>query len=333
MPREVGLAVVGLGRMGRLYAEIVSRVVEGVRLVAVWSRSRAKCEEVARELGARCVETIEGIARDESVEGVIVATPSYTHADIAAIFVEAGKPVFVEKPIDVDLGKASKLVSLAERKGVPLLVGYMRRFHPDYRRAKEVVESGELGEPVAYVGVSKDPEPPPPGWLRDPRLSGGLVLDLASHDFDLARWFLGEEPIEVYAVGGELCCPGLGDFDTIVATIRFGRKVATVFSSRKSSYGYDVRSEVHCTEGAVFIGSTHVSTLAIARSQSIAFPGVSWFQKKFFEAYVEEVKHFARVVKGLEKPLVSGVDALKALCVAVAVRRSLEDGKPHAVPC
>ncbi len=335
MPRTASLGVVGLGRMGRLYAEIVSRSVEGARLVAVFSRTRSRCEEVARELGARCVSSAEEMMRDPEVEGVIVATPSYTHAEMIELAADYGKHVLVEKPIDVDIDRARRAVSRAERSGIKLLVGYMRRFHSSYRRAKELVDEGRIGIPYAYIGVSKDPEPPPPGWLRDPRLSGGLLLDLASHDFDLARWFLGREPIEVYARGGDFHGAGFGDADSAIATIAFeGGAFATVIASRRSPYGYDVRCEIHGTEGAVFVGSRHSYEVSIGGWGRVEYVGIEWFQKRFLEAYTEEVRHFARLVTGVEeKPLVSGRDALKALCVAAAARESMERGAAVRVAC
>ncbi len=331
----VGLAVVGLGRMGRLYVDVVARFVDGVRLVGVFTRTFAKAEAVAREYGVKAYRCLDELLRDPDVDGVIIATPTYTHADFIVRVAEVGKHVFCEKPIDVDLVKAKRAVEVVERCGVKLLVGYMRRFDRAYRRAKEVVERGEIGEPLVYIGVSRDPEAPPEGWLRDPRLSGGLVLDLMSHDFDLARWFLGDEVVEVYAHGGVFVYDfmrDLGDFDTVVAYLRFSRgKIAVVYGSRRAPHGYDIRCEVHGTEGSISIGVDYDYSVRLATSSGVRFSGLAWFQERFFSAYVEEIKHFRDVIRYDIKPLVSGYDAIKALEIAQAVTRSIIERRPIAV--
>ncbi len=329
----VNLAVVGLGRMGRLYVDVVARCVERAKLVAVYTSSKAKCEEIAKPLGAACYNDIGALLRDPRIDGVVVTTPSHTHADVALMAVERGLHVFVEKPIDVDLSKARNLVEKAERMGVHLLVGYMRRFDESYREAKRLVDEGAVGRVVMYVGISRDPEPPPPGWLRDPKLSGGLVLDLMSHDFDLARWFIGSEPVEVYAVGGELHGGGLGDYDEVVTTIRFANgAVAVAMGSRYSPHGYDIRCEVRGTQGSIHVGAMHRHDLAVAKGGGVSYRGFEWFQKRFLNAYTAEIQHFANLILGIdERPLVTGRDALIALAVAKAVRESLTRGTPITV--
>jgi len=331
--RIANLAVIGLGRMGRLYAEIIAKRVGIARLVAVYTSSRAKCEEIAKPLGAACYDNLDALLKDPRIDGVVIATPSHTHANIALKAVERGLHVFVEKPIDVDLAKARKLVEEVEKRGVHLLVGYMRRFDESYREAKKLVDEGAIGRIIMYVGISRDPEPPPPGWLRDPALSGGLILDLMSHDFDLANWFVGSEPIEVYAIGGELHGGGLGDFDEVVATIKFASgAMAVVIGSRYSPQGYDIRCEIRGTKGSIYVGTMHRHDVAIATSRNVTYKGFEWFQKRFLDAYTAEIEHFARLILGVdEKPLVTGRDALIALAIAKAVRKSLEKGVPITI--
>lgn len=329
---NVGLGVVGLGRMGRLYVDIIAKFIDGARLIGVTSRTYSKAERIAKEYGVKAYKSYDEMLRDPEVDGVIIATPSYMHAEMIIRAAEESKHVFSEKPIDVDIDKARAAVKAVERYGVKLLVGYMRRFDRIYRKAKELIDGGNIGKPILYIGISKDPEPPPEGWLRDPKLSGGLILDLMSHDFDLARWFLGSEVVEVYAKGDVYIYDymrELGDYDNVMVTLKFSNgAIALIYGSRRSSYGYDVRSEVHGTEGTIFIGSEYNNSLRLGRNGSIRFHGHLWFQKRFFEAYVEEVKHFVDLIRRDLKPLVSGMDALKALEMANAVRKSIKEDKP-----
>lgn len=328
----VGLGVVGLGRMGRLYVDIIAKFIDNAKLIGVTSRTYSKAERIAKEYGVKAYRSYDEMLRDPQVNGVIIATPSYMHAEMIVRAAEEGKHVFSEKPIDVNIDKARGAVKAVERHGVKLLVGYMRRFDHAYRRAKELIDEDSIGKPILYIGISKDPEPPPEGWLRDPKLSGGLILDLMSHDFDLARWFLGSEVIEVYAKGDVYIydyMKGLEDYDNVMATLKFSNgAIAFIYGSRRSSYGYDVRSEVHGTEGTIFIGSEYNNSLRLGRNGGIRFNGHLWFQKRFFEAYVEEVRHFVDLIRRDLKPLVSGEDALKALEIANAVRRSIKEGRP-----
>jgi len=332
----VRLCVIGLGRMGLLYTEIIATVVKGAELAGVLSRSRGKAGSVASKYGVRAYGCLDEVLRDPGVDGVVVTTPTYTHAEIVARAAEAGKHVFVEKPLDVDVSKAEEAVRAVRRYGVKLLVGYMRRFDDQYLKAKELISEGAIGKPVAYVGISKDPEPPPSGWLRDPNLSGGLVLDLMTHDVDLAHWYLGGEVTEVYAVGDAYLHEDLGrvgDQDLVTAHLRFGNGAsATLLASRFSGYGYDVRSEIHGTAGTVFIGSpTPPNHVIVGREGGLRTYLTSlsaWFKERFLKAYIKEVEHFTTVIREDKEPLVSGEDALKALKVGVAIRKSLKEGRP-----
>ncbi len=330
--RRLGLCVIGLGRMGRLYVDLISKYINEAKLTAVISRSYTKAEEVCREYGCRPYSDLDKALIDENVDAIVVATPTYTHSDYIIRAAEHHKHVFVEKPIDVDLRRAEEAVRKCRRYGVKLQVGYMRRFEDNYVKAKEVIESGELGEPLIYIGISKDPEPPPPGWLRDPNLSGGLVLDLMSHDFDLAMWYLRDEVVEVYAVGGNYVIKDLGDYDTIVTQLRMSRGgTAVVYGSRKSAYGYDIRCEIHCSLGTVMIGSEANHNLKLCSKYGIKMEGYPWFQRRFMRAYINELKSFINSVLKDEETKVTGEEALKVLKVALAVRKSLEVGKPVKV--
>ncbi len=329
---RIGIAVIGLGRMGRLYVDIVKKFVDGAELVGVYSRTLAKAEDIARSYGVKAYRSLDEVARDQRIDGVIVATPSYTHSEIAIYMAEHGKHVFVEKPIDVDVVRARRAIEACRRYGVAMLVGYMRRFDRAFAEAKRLIDSGAIGKPIAFIGISKDPEPPPEGWLRDPRLSGGLILDLMSHDFDLARWYLGSEPLEVFAHGDAYVfdyMKSIGDHDNAAVFIKFENgSIATIYGSRRSGYGYDIRCEIHGTEGKLSVGLEYDPSIRLSTSRGMEMKNLEWFQQRFFEAYVEEIRHFINVVKGIEKPRILPEDALQALRVAIAARKSIEQGRP-----
>ncbi len=329
---KVGLCVVGTGRMGKLYMELISKYLNNTYLAAVVSRSLSRAEELCKIYNCRPYDNLEKALMSKDVDAVVIATPTYTHADLIIRSCEYGKHVFVEKPIDVDLIKAEGAVRKCRKYGVKLQVGYMRRFEDSYAKAKEVVDSGVLGEPLVYIGISKDPEPPPPGWLRDPRLSGGLVLDLMSHDIDLAMWYLRDVVTEVYATGGNYVVKDLGDYDTVVAHLRMSRgKSALIYGSRKSTYGYDIRSEIHCSLGTVMIGSEANYNLKVCSSKGITVEGYPWFQRKFLSAYINELNAFINSIINDEEPKVSGEEALRVLKVAIAINESVKSGKPVSI--
>jgi len=333
MGRRIGLGIAGLGRMGRLYLEIAARYIGRDRLrIFVTCAHPAKAESIAREYGVEWFPSFEHMVRSPDVDAIVVATPSHLHAEMIARAAEEGKHVFVEKPIDVDPQRARRAIEVAERRGITLLVGHTRRFDQEFRRAKRLVESGAIGRPIVFIAVSRDPEPPPPGWLRDPEKSGGVVIDLGIHDIDTAMWILGEEISRVCAWGSREVYGGAlhpRDFDTVTvaATTRSGKRVL-MYWSRFSPYGYDIRCEVHGTEGSVFVGRLEGDSVRLCTARGIIAEGFSWFQRRFFDAYRRELEHFLNLVTGVEERLaVEPREALRDLIVARRVIDSIQLGR------
>ncbi len=327
----MGIAVIGLGRIGKVHAEIYRYRVEGAKLVAVVDIKEDLARMMGEKLGVKWYVDYEKALKDPEVDAVVICTPSYIHAEMAVRAAEEDKHIFCEKPLTVEAEDARKCVRAVEKAGVKLQVGYMRRFDYAYRRAKEKIEKGEIGEPLVFMGVSRDPAPPP-GWVADPKLSGGLFLDLMSHDFDAARWLMGAEVEEVYVLAGALVYEqvrAMDDVDTAAVLMKFsGGKIGFVQGSRRSTFGYDIRAEVLGSEGCVFVGSSLDSTFALGTVRGVTFDGHPWFQRRFYDAYVEEDRHFVKVLLEDGEPLVKGVDGLRAVEIAEACWRSYREVRP-----
>ncbi len=248
MPSLVKIGVIGLGRMGQLYTRLLATQVSGVHLdavaeVGVQSRSQIMSElDVAHAFA----DAYELLALPE-LDAVVIATPTSTHYDLVIAAAKAGKAIFCEKPLALTLEENRSILQAVASAQVPLQVGFMRRFDAAYQRAKTLIVDGQIGDPVTFKSLSRDPFCPP-GDYMDPAKSGGLILDMAIHDFDLARWLVGSEVERVTAEGTVLVCNELaavGDIDNALVNMRFvNGALGNIAASRNAFYGYDIRTEV-----------------------------------------------------------------------------------------
>ena len=329
--KRLGVGVVGLGRIGVLHAEVFASRIERARLVAVADVREEVAKSVAERLRAKAYTSYEKMLKDPEVEAVVICTPTFLHKDMVVRAAEEGKHIFCEKPLTVTVEEAKECLRAVEKAGVKLQVGYMRRFDYAYRRAKEKIEKGEIGEPLVFVGIARDPGAPP-GWAADPSKSGGIFLDMLSHDFDMARWLMGKEIREVYVIGGAYLYDEIrekGDLDVVMINFKFeGRAVGFIHGSRKSVFGYDLRTEVMGTEGTVYVGTIPDPMFAHGRPDGVVYGGVQWFWKRFYDAYVDEDIHFVECVLEDKKPLITGEDGLRAVEIGEACWRSYREGKP-----
>lgn len=328
---RVGL--IGLGRLGRVYArDLASRIPE-TRLVAVCDPLDEVVLETADELDVALRYTrAEDLIEDQGVDAVVIVTPTRTHKDLALLCARAGKPAFCEKPAALDLQDALAMKSAVEKSGVFLQMGFMRRFDPGYVAARARLNEGRIGRAVLFKSSSRDPAPPPLAYA-DPRNSGGLILDLGIHDFDLARLFMGDVS-GVSAIGGTFAHPELasvGDIDNAVITLTFrGGGLGVVDLSRNSVYGYDVCTEILGDAGALRIGYLRQTPFDLMTRGSAhdAAPG---FLERFALAYTAQLQDFARNVLGGLPAAISIDDGIEALRIAIAARQSLATGRPVEV--
>ena len=327
----VRLGLLGAGRIGKTHARSIADG-DGARLVAVADPDEAAVAAVVEATGTRTA-SVEEVLADPAIEGVLIATPTDLHAELIERAAAAGKAIFCEKPIDLHLSRAQESVAAAARCGVPLMIGFNRRFDPSFRRLRDDIDRGLIGDVELVQITSRDPAPPPIEYVRR---SGGLFRDMMIHDLDMARFLVGEAIVEVTASGSALLDKAIGDagdVDTSVAVLRSaGGRLCVISNSRRATYGYDQRIEVHGSEGMVFAGNPVATTVTRAdRSGFATDPLNGFFMDRYADAYREEIATFCAVVRGADVPYPSGEDGLAALAIADAASHSLATGRTVAV--
>jgi myo-inositol 2-dehydrogenase / D-chiro-inositol 1-dehydrogenase len=324
----IGVAVLGAGRMGRTHIRNLAGMTEA-RVVAV-ADPVAEAAEAGRALARAELAFSDPLAAigAAGVDAVVIVTPTSTHARLIEAALDAGKAVWCEKPIALELAETARIVELAGRTGAQLQLGFMRRFDPGYAAAKARIEAGELGRIEQFRALSRDTYPPPFEFLRE---SGGIFLDMAVHDLDLARYLVGEV-VEVQAWAAVLAEPRFAeadDFDTALAMLRFeDGALGVVETARHSRWGYDIRTEVAGAEGKVVIEA--MQKTAATFSHDFGFHGDHFesFPDRFEAAFRLELEAFIEAVRAGRQPSPGPQDALETLRLAIACTRSRAEGRP-----
>jgi len=331
MAARLGIGVVGLGRMGALHARYVARGVPGAKVVAVADFDIERARAMGVELDvANVFGSAAELAACPEVDAVLLATPSVRHPDDVIAAASAGKDVLCEKPLSLDIAGSEAALAAVAKAGIRLQVGLMRRHDPDYARAAERLAGGVVGRPVLFKSLQFDPEPPALAFC-DPKISGGIFLDMGIHEFDLARWLMDDEVVEVHAWGSTAGVPELatvGDYDSAVVNLRF-RKGGTgsVEMARTTVYGEDVRTEVVGSEGSVFIGRLPYSQGSFGTRGTLTIDAVDPSQMRFAIAYAAQVQAFVAALAAGQPVTPTGEDALAALRISLAARDSAEQGR------
>jgi predicted dehydrogenase len=331
MAARIGLAVIGAGRMGGNHARLIAAGVPEARIVAIGDVDGGAARRLADEIGGATpfADPLRAISAP-GVDAVLVAVSSVHHRAVVEAAAAAGKHILCEKPLALDLAETDAILAAVERAGVQLQVGFMRRHDPDHVRARARIQSGELGRPLLFNSRQYDADPPPPAIL-DPRVSGGIMLDMGIHEFDSARFLMGSDVVEVQATGAVQIFPELadaGDFDTAVVNLRFASgAIGSVELSRRVAFGEDVRTEVHGTEGSAFIGA-----LPIAGGSAFGGPaGVRWDAPsktlpRFAAAYMDQARAFGRSIRDGEPVSPDGADGRAAFLIAMAADEAARGG-------
>jgi myo-inositol 2-dehydrogenase/D-chiro-inositol 1-dehydrogenase/scyllo-inositol 2-dehydrogenase (NAD+) len=337
MSGELRVAVVGAGRAGMVHARNFAAGVRGARLAALVDPNRDTLAVAVAETG--CEQTyadpLQAVAAD-GVDAVVIASPTFTHAELALAALAAGKPVLCEKPLASTLAEADAIARAAAESHAAFVMGFMRRFDPTWAAVAERIAAGEIGRPLLVRSTGRGPGLPPE-WALDPDTSGGLIAEVNSHDLDSIRWLSGQEFETVYAVGRAAKRPDLaerfpGFVDVLLATFELsGGALAQLDGACPADYGYDARVEVYGSEGVAFAGDPRRgSALLVRRGEAVAEPVLGW-RDLFAEAYRAEDAHLVAVARNEAEPRTSVEDGVRALEAVFAVNRSLAEGSPVAV--
>lgn len=331
---NIRIGVLGAGRIGQIHAENASFRVPGAEVVVVADVVRSAAESCAAKVRAKkATDRAEEVLADRSVDAVLIATSTDTHARLISEAARAGKHIFCEKPIDFDLEKIDAAIAEVEKAGVLFQIGFNRRFDPSFLKARELVQGGKIGKPHLLRVTSRDPKPPPIEYVK---VSGGLFTDMTIHDFDVARWMMGEEVEEIYASASNLVDPAIrevGDVDTAVLSLRYGSgALGSIDNSRRAVYGYDIRVEVFGSEGVVHVGNLPPTGVTVGSTGGYTSDGpLFWFVERFEQAYVNELRHFVDCVQKGVKPSAGPNDGRAPLLLARAANRSLAERRPVKV--
>jgi myo-inositol 2-dehydrogenase/D-chiro-inositol 1-dehydrogenase len=320
------IALLGAGRIGQVHARAVSSV-PAAKLVAVADPVNKNAKLVQDQYDCD-IRTIDQILLSDDVDGVVICTPTDTHADLIERFAKVGKAIFCEKPVDLDISRVQACLAVVEEESATLMVGFNRRFDPDFQALKSSIDAGQIGEVEMVTIISRDPEAPPYEYITR---SGGIFRDMMIHDFDVARWMLGEEVVSVQAAASVLTDPNIGkygDFDSANTILKTASgKHCSITNSRRASFGYDQRIEVHGSTGCVAVDNHHQSRINVANAQGYTKPPLlDFFMSRYVAAYSAEIEHFVECLASGSQPHTDGYDGLMSLALAEAALESVRTG-------
>jgi myo-inositol 2-dehydrogenase/D-chiro-inositol 1-dehydrogenase len=321
----VRFGLLGAGRIGKVHAKAVSGNPDAV-LVAVADAFPAAAEAIAQAYACE-VRTIDAIEKASDIDAVVICTPTDTHADLIERFARAGKAIFCEKPIDLDVGRVRECMKVVEETKGKLMVGFNRRFDPHFMAVRKAIDDGKIGEVEMVTITSRDPGAPPIDYIKR---SGGIFRDMTIHDFDMARFLLGEEPVAVTAHASVLVDPEIGkagDYDSVSVILETASgKQAIISNSRRATYGYDQRIEVHGSQGVVSAEIQRAVSIEIANGDGYTRPPLhDFFMTRYTEAYANEIASFISAVEKGTTITPSGADGLAALALADAAVKSVAE--------
>jgi myo-inositol 2-dehydrogenase/D-chiro-inositol 1-dehydrogenase len=323
----VRFGLLGAGRIGKVHAKAVMGDANA-KLVAVTDAMPAAAQAIADQYGCD-VRSMEAILAATDIDAVIICTPTDTHADLIEAFVKGGKAVFCEKPIDLSLDRVKSCLSVVRAHKGTLMVGFNRRFDPHFQAVRAEIDKGTIGAVEMVVITSRDPGAPPVEYIAR---SGGIFRDMTIHDFDMARFLLGEEIAEVSAMAAVLVDQTIGkagDFDSVQVMLKTASgKQAMISNSRRATYGYDQRIEVHGSKGAVSAENQRPVSIEVATGAGYTRPPLhDFFMTRYTEDYAAEIATFIAAMAGTGKAEPTGEDGLIALALADAAVKSVAEGR------
>jgi myo-inositol 2-dehydrogenase/D-chiro-inositol 1-dehydrogenase len=334
---NVGIA--GLGRLGKRHAQQLARNTPGARLVAACSPVAAELDWARQELGiTHCHDTLEAMLADANIDAIVLVTPTTLHADQTSACLRAGKHVFVEKPLSLDVTTCEAVEAVAEKHPhLIAMVGFVRRFDPSYAEAKAAIDKGALGKPFLVRSQTCDQNDPDGFFVQFTPTSGGIFMDCSVHDIDLARWMLGNpKATRVFASGTIALHPGLaecGDVDNGLAIVEFdGGQRAVFYASRTMPHGHETTTEVIGTAGTLQVGmGAHLSRVQYRNGQGVSHHALPDFFARFGDAFRLEMDAFVAACLGEQPSPLTLNDATEATRIGQAITQSLRSGLPVAL--
>jgi myo-inositol 2-dehydrogenase / D-chiro-inositol 1-dehydrogenase len=324
----VSFAILGCGRIGRMHARNI-KAHPRAELVGVYDVAAKAADEVASELGAKVLGSVDEALNDPKIDAVFIASSTDTHVDLITRAAKAGKAVLCEKPIDLDIARVEACWNEIGKLDPMVMIGFNRRFDPSFKALRDRIQAGELGQLEQVVITSRDPAPPPAQYIKG---SGGLFRDMTIHDFDMARYLVGDI-VEIQAMGGNLIDPAIGqvgDIDAAMIILRAASgALVHINNSRRCAYGYDQRIEAFGEKGMLQANNRRPTTVEAwgAQGTQTRDPVLNFFIERYFEAYMAEINHFVDCVEKREKPLAGFTEGREALRLADAALESLRTGQ------
>jgi len=334
MTENAKVGIIGAGRIGSLHAEHLVTRIPRADVVAISDVRKEVAESCAARLSIpEAFGNPAPLLQDPDIDVVLICSSTNTHAALVEAAAAAGKHIFCEKPIDLDLARVDRVLAAVEKAGVKFMVGFNRRFDHNFRRVRDLVAAGAIGTPQILHIISRDPAPPPIEYVK---VSGGIFLDMTIHDFDMARYLMGCEVEEVYVAGGVMVDPAIGeagDIDTTVIMLRFENgAIGTIDNSRRAVYGYDQRVEIFGSGGVVRTENDFPNTASVSDGQSIHTDlPLNFFMDRYTESYVMELQAFIDYVLGGGEPSATGQDGRMAIAMGYAARKSYAEHRPVAL--
>ncbi|MGD8779880.1 MAG: inositol 2-dehydrogenase [Ignavibacteria bacterium] len=331
---KLKVGIIGAGRIGKVHTETIVQSIPDVEVVSIVDVNLQEAENLAQRFGiANYSSNYQDILNNPDINAVVICSPTNTHAQYIIESAQAGKNIFCEKPIELEIDAIQKALDVVKEHGVKLMVGFNRRFDSNFKKIKQMVVAGEIGDPHILKITSRDPAPPAFDYIG---VSGGMFLDMTIHDFDMARYIVGSEVDEVYAVAGVMVDPKIGeagDIDTALITLKFENgAMGVIDNSRKAVYGYDQRVEIFGSKGMIKVDNNAPDNHKYYNQNGVhASLPLNFFMDRYIEAYASEIKEFCEAILEDKQISVGGRDGLLAVVIGLAAKKSIEEERPVKV--
>ncbi len=331
MAEKIKVGIIGAGRIGKVHAESIAYHIPSAEVVAVTDPFlNGESEKFMKELGVKKLgKDYKTIIDDPEIDAVIICSPTSTHSQYSIEAARAGKHVFCEKPVDMDVDRIKETIKVVKETGIKFQVGFNRRFDHNFMEVKNLVSKGSVGDVHIVRVTSRDPAPPPAEYVA---ASGGMFMDMTIHDFDMVRYLSGSEVVEVSAYGAVLVDPAIGkagDIDTAVINLKFANgALGIIENSREAKYGYDQRVEVFGNKGTINVSNDTKSSAVLSTSEGVSSEKpLYFFLERYMESFTEEKKQFFNAIINNTDVPVGAIDGLKPVLIAKAAFKSMKEGR------